>query len=167
MVTHGSAPSNTKLEQRLKSFAEYLCARRGLTECTIAGYVSAIRRLSATVGLNPDHHDLDSLIVSMRTSGASYSHVVNTSLALERYTEFIGHPIHLGRPKKPKRFIRSTLSEAEITLMIAACRNIREKTLLSLLAYSGLRNKELCNLKIGASALGFRPNAIAENLSLT
>ena len=89
MVTNGSAPSKTKLEQKLKSFADYLCARRGLTECTIAGYVSAIRRLSPTVGLNPDHHALDSLIVVMRSSGASYSHVVNTSLALERL-----HRIH-------------------------------------------------------------------------
>jgi hypothetical protein len=55
----------------------------------------------------------------MRTAGASYSHVVNTSLALERYTEFIGNPIRLGRPKKPRPLIRHTLSEAEITLMIA------------------------------------------------
>ena len=39
--------------------------------------------------------------------------------------------------------IRGTLTEAEITLMIAACRSVREKTILSLLAYSGLRNKEL------------------------
>jgi len=37
----------------------------------------------------------------MRKPGASYSHVVNPSLALERYT-VIGKPIHLGRPNKPK-----------------------------------------------------------------
>ncbi|MCC7157782.1 MAG: tyrosine-type recombinase/integrase [Bryobacterales bacterium] len=140
--------SDTKFERKLEAFAEYLCARRGLTECTILGYVSAIRRLYPTIGLNPQHQALDSLIVKMRKSGASYSHVVNTSLALERYTEFIGNPIHLGRPKKPKRMIRGTLSEAEITLMLAACRNVREKAILTLLAYSGLRNKELCGLKI-------------------
>lgn len=154
MATNESAPSKTKREKKLQSFAEYLCARRGLTECTIAGYVNAIRRLSLTIGLNPDHHALDLLIVRMRTAGASYSHVVNTSLALERYTEFIGNPIRLGRPKKPRPLIRYTLSEAEITLMIAACRTVREKTLLSLLAYSGLRNKELCGLKIGDLDIG-------------
>ena len=85
----------------------------------------------------------------MRKGGASYSHVVNTSLALERYTEFIGNPIQLGRPKKPKRIIRGTLTEAEITLMLAACRNIREQAIPDpLLAYSGLRNKELCGLRV-------------------
>jgi integrase len=146
MANHGSTPpnTNTKLDRKLEAFAEYLCARRGLTERTIAGYVSAIRRLYPTIGLNPPHHVLDAFIVKMRKSGASYSHVVNTSLAFERYTEFIGNPIHLGRPKKPKRMIRGTVSEAEITLMIAACRTLREKAILSLLAYSGLRNKENC-----------------------
>ena len=139
--------SDTKLERKLEAFSEYLCARRGLAECTIADYLGTIRRLHPTIGLNPSHQVLDSLIVKMRKSGASYSHVVNTSLALERYTEFIGNPIHLGRPKKPKRMIRGTMSEAEITLVLAACRNIREKAILTLLAYSGLR-KELCGLRI-------------------
>lgn len=50
--------------------------------------------------------------------------------------------------------IRGTLTEAEVTLMIAACRTIREKTILSLLAYSGLRNKELCGLKIDDVEVG-------------
>ena len=154
MVTKNITPPKTKLEQKLEAFAEYLCARRGLADCTVLGYVSAIRRLSPTIGLKPDHHALDLLIVKMRMAGASYSHVVNTSLALERYTEFVGNPIHLGRPKKPKRMIRGTLTEAEVTLMIAACRTIREKTILSLLAYSGLRNKELCGLKIDDVEVG-------------
>ncbi|HWQ55156.1 MAG TPA: tyrosine-type recombinase/integrase [Bryobacteraceae bacterium] len=148
MITAASNPTNTKLERKLEAFAEYLCALRGLTECTILGYVSAIRRLYPTIGLNPAHQVLDSLIVKVREAGASYSHVVNTSLALERYTEFIGNPIRLGRPKKPKRMIGGTLCEAEITLMLAATRNIREKAILTSLAYSGLRNKELCGLRI-------------------
>jgi integrase/recombinase XerD len=148
MNTLNSASPNTKLDRQLDAFAQYLCARRGLAECTIADYLGTIRRHYPLIGLNPAHRVLDSLIVRMRKAGASYSHVVNTSLALERYTEFIGNPIHLGRPKKPKRIIRGTLTEAEITLMLAACRNIREKAILTLLAYSGLRNKELCGLKI-------------------
>ncbi len=148
MITTGSTSPNTKLERKLDGFAEYLCARRGLAEATIADYLGTIRRLYPAIGLRPSHSVLDAFIVRMRKSGASYSHVVNTSLALERYTEFIGNPIQLGRPKKPKRMIRGTLSEAEITLMLAACRNVREKAILSLLAYSGLRNKELCALKI-------------------
>ncbi len=148
MITASSTSPNTKLERKLDAFAQHLCARRGLAECTIQDYTGTIRRLYPTIGLNPPHHVLDSLIVKMRKAGASYSHVVNTSLALERYTEFIGNPIQLGRPKKPKRIIRGTLTEAEITLMLAACRNIREQAILTLLAYSGLRNKELCGLKI-------------------
>lgn len=103
--------SDTKLERKLESFAEYLCARRGLAECTMADYIGTIRRLVPTIGLDHPHQVVDALIVQMRKSGASYSHVVNTLLALERYTEFIGNPIYLGRPKKPKRMIRGTVAK--------------------------------------------------------
>ena len=122
MITASSTSSNTKLQRKLDAFAQHLCARRGLADCTIQGDIGAIRRLYPTIGLNPPHHILDSLIVKMRKAGASYRHVVNTSLALERYTEFIGNPIQLGRPKIPKRIIRGTL---------AACRNIREQAILT------------------------------------
>ena len=40
--------------------------------------------------------------------------------------------------------------------MVAACRAIREKTIPPLLAYSGLRNKELCVLKTGDVEIGSR-----------
>ena len=114
MITKSSTSPNTKLERKLDAFAQHLCARRGLAESTIQDYIGTIRRLYPAIGLNPPHHVLDSLIVKIRKAGASYSHVVNTSLALERYTEFIGNPIQLGRPKKPKRIIRGTLTETEI-----------------------------------------------------
>lgn len=71
-----------------------------------------------------------------------------TALAIERYMEFLGTPIQLGRQKKPKVIIKETLTEGEITGMILSTKNIREKAILSLLAYSGIRNKELCNLKV-------------------
>lgn len=117
-------------------------------ECKILGYIRAIRRLVHLIGLSPGHRVLDSLIVNMREEGASYSRVVKTSLALERCTQFIGDPIHSGCQKKPKCMVRGTLTVAEIKLMIAARRSVREKTMLSLLAYSGLRHKGLCGLNI-------------------
>src|SRR5256885_103921 len=82
------------------------------------------------------------------TANKSYSHIINTTLALERYSEFLGTPIHLGRPNKPKRIVAGTLTEAEIARMFSICRNIRERALLGMLAYTGIRNLELCNLHV-------------------
>lgn len=59
MVAKVTTSSNVKLEQKLEAFAEYLCALLDLTECTILGYINAIRRLSEIIGLNPAHHALD------------------------------------------------------------------------------------------------------------
>lgn len=80
----------------------------------------------------------------------SYSHVVNTCLALEHFTRFkTGNPVRLARPKKPKRIIKDVLTEAEVSRIIQeSCENVREKTIIALLAFSGLRNQELCNLRV-------------------
>jgi len=136
-------------ETIFERFSDYLYARKGLGNVTVSNHLSAIRRLLPTIGLDPTPQEIEQLIAGMRKNGASYSHIINTSVALERYTEFLGKKIVLGRPKKPRRMIRSTLSEAEVTLLIAASRSLRERAILSLLAYSGMRNRELCNLTIG------------------
>jgi integrase/recombinase XerD len=141
--------STETLSSVLSDFSRYLYARRGLGDITVSNHINCIRRLAPTLGVAPTIEEVEQYIMNMRKSGASYSHVVNTSVSIERYMEFRGTPITLGRPRKPRRLIRGTLSEAEITLMIAAAKNLREKAILSLLAYSGIRNRELCNLRIG------------------
>jgi integrase/recombinase XerD len=140
--------SRKSIESTLVRFARHLHARRGLSEVTVHNYVSAIRRLEPVIGLKPTPKAIEEHIERMHKSGASYSHIVNTSIALEAYSAFVGRPIKLGRPKKPHHLVRGTLSEAEITLLIAAVRTLRDRAMLATLAYAGLRNRELCRLRI-------------------
>jgi len=84
----------------------------------------------------------------------SYSHVVNTALALEHYTRYKGEVVKLARPKKPKRLIKDVLTESEVSRLLLATKNIRAKAMICLLAYSGVRNHELCNIKLGDVDLG-------------
>ena len=133
----------------LSDFSRYLCARLALGDITAHNHVACIRRLEPVLGLHPTLEAIEDHMVAMRRAGASYSHIVNTIVALERYMSFLGTPIKLVRPKKPRRLIRGVMSEAEITLWINSARNLREKAILSLLAFSGIRPKELCNLTIG------------------
>ena len=141
--------TRNSIEPVLARFARHLYARRGLSDVTVQNYVSTIRRLAPVIGLEPTPKAIEQHIERMHKAGASYSHIVNTSLALEVYCAFLGHPIKLGRPKKPRHLVRGTLSEAEITLLIAAARTLRERAMIATLAYAGLRNKELCRLHIG------------------
>jgi site-specific recombinase XerD len=127
------------IETTLVRFARHLYARRGLGEVTVQNDISAIRRLAPMIGLEPTPRAIERHIERMHKSGASYSHIVNTSIALEVYSAFVGRPIKLGRPKKPRHLVRGTLSEAEVTLLIAAARSLRERAMIATLAYAGLR----------------------------
>lgn len=60
----------------------------------------------------------------------------------------MGWPIKLGHPKEPRHLVHGTLSEAEITLLIAAARTVREWAMIATLAYAGLHNRVLCRLHI-------------------
>jgi site-specific recombinase XerD len=146
--------TRNSIESTLARFARHLYAQRGLCEVTVHNYVSTIRRLAPVIGLEPTPKAVEQQIERMHKAGASYSHIVNTSIALEVYCAFVGRPIKLGRPKKPHHLVRGTLSEAEITLLIAAARSLRERTMTATLAYAGLRNRELCRLRIRDVDLG-------------
>lgn len=129
-------------------FAQFLVVRKGLQEVTVNGYVGSYKRMSDVLGDYPEIEQVEKYIFAMYTSEYSYSYKLNTMLGVEKYMEFIGRPIKFGRQKKPRPIIKNTLTEAEITTMIFNCRDIRQKALLSLLAYSGIRNLEICKLKV-------------------
>ena len=141
--------TNVTSDKNIHSFEQFLLVRRGLQPITIQGYCRAAKKFIETVGTHfPMHSQVEDYVAEFYRGGYSYSHVTNTSLALERWMEFIESPIKLGRQKKPRTLIKDTLTEAEVTKLIFNCENIREKAIVTLLAYSGLRNKELCNLKV-------------------
>ena len=94
------------IEPTLARFARHLYARRGLSEVTVQNYVATIRRLAPVIGLEPTPKTIEQHIERMHKAGASYSHIVNTSIAIEAYCSFLGKPIKLGRPKKPHHLVR-------------------------------------------------------------
>lgn len=130
------------------SFEQFLIVSRGLQKVTIDGYVGSVKRMKKVLGENPTHEKIISYIQVFYSSEYSYAHKTNTALALERWTEYKGYPIKFSRQKKPRQIIKNTLTESEITKLIFNARTKRDKALISLLAYSGIRNLEVCNLKV-------------------
>src|ERR1035437_6833724 len=67
---------------------------------------------------------------------------------VERFADYLGNPIALTRPPGRTNTVPITLTEAEIAIILHTTKNIREKAMLTTLAYSGIRNNEFCHLKV-------------------
>lgn len=133
----------------VKSFCRSLMIRDGLKKNTIYNAEKIVRRAVAEFGTQrPSHEQVEDYIAGMYADEYSYAHIVNTIRHLRRYMKFLGNPIDIGYPKKPKHTVKDTLTEAEVAVIIAASKNTTEKAILTLLAYSGIRNEELCNVRV-------------------
>lgn len=132
-----------------QGFEQFLLVHKGFQQITIEGYQSCASRFIKRVRtFTPSHEETENYVAELYRGGYSYSHKTNSVLAIERWMEYIGNPIKFGRQKKPRPIVKDTLTEAEVTKLIFHCRNVREKAIACLLAYSGIRNKELCSLRV-------------------
>jgi len=129
-------------------FEKFLYIHKGLQPVTVNGHLKTIERITRNLG-EIDKESADNFILSLYQSKYSWSYKVSQAKALEYWFEFNGESIRYARQRKPKPIIKTTLSEAEITRLLFCCKNIREKAIIAVLAYSGLRPKELSNLKYG------------------
>ena len=132
----------------MQKFEMFLVVRGGLMPVTVKSYLGSIKRIIKVIGENPNEFEVEKYVSDLYTSNYSFHHKTNTVLALERYLEFLGRPTRFGRQRKPKSIIKDTLTEAEITKLIFITKNSREKAIISLMAYSGIRNQEICDLKV-------------------
>ena len=147
--------NNTKLKNVIKKYQQHLVVDHGIGRNTVDGYARslsiALRRMRKFA---PKPAEIKQHILWMHTRNYSYSHIVNTSIAIEHYAKQRGITIKIGRPRKPRRVIKDILTESEVSRIIQSARNLREKAIVCLLAYSGMRNREVCNLMVRELDLG-------------
>ena len=135
-------------------FCEHLFLQKGLSKVTVKGYRNALRRIKRAIG-EPEREKVMDYLQRMKRSDYSYSHISNTITVVSRYMEFIKQPIDIEQPKRPKTLpAKEILTIGEIARLLAATKNSREKAMMAILAYTGLRNKEVCNLKVRHLDLG-------------
>lgn len=136
-------------KHQITRFSGHIMAFKSLKKSTINIYCKMVRQfLILKQTIRPTHAQIQDHIISMNLSGYSTYYIRNVIVAIETYMEFMQNPIKLGRPKRPKRTIKETLTEAEISVILASTKNIREKAIIAVLAYSGARNREICNLRV-------------------
>jgi integrase len=68
-------------------------------------------------------------------------------ITLELISESMGFPLKLQKPKKVYKK-RDSLTHAEALSMLNSCQYVRDRAIVAVLLYCGLRNKELCGLNV-------------------
>ena len=138
-----------KINHEMDSFAAHLLVMKGLGGNTIYNKKKITAKALREIGtLKPTHDQIKRYMVILHGRQHSYWHLTNIMRAIENYMEYIGDPIHFGRPKKPKYMPKEPMTEGEISVILSKCQNIRELAIMSMLAYTGIRNQELCDLRV-------------------
>lgn len=139
-------------EQEIKNFEKYLLFKDGTKEITINAHSGNIKRMLRNLQtINPTIYEVENYVLGLykNEKNYSYNHIANNLVSIEKYVGFKGREMKFACPKKPKKLIKDFLSESEVARIISICKHIREKAIITLLAYSGIRNKELCDLRVG------------------
>ena len=138
-----------KINEELNQFKKYLVLNYSLRKITIEGHIGNIKRMIQEIQIiNPEKEDIINYVYNLKNSNKSFSHISNNIYSVERYMDFKKNLVRFSKPRRLKSIIKETLSESEITRIIQASKNIKEKAILLVLAYSGIRNKSLCDLKL-------------------
>lgn len=139
----------------MESFETFLIIK-GLQPVTVSGHVKGVSRIVRSIGKEPDIAEARAFIANLYVSAYSYTYKMNQAKSLEYWMEYKGTPTHFGRQRKPKPLIKDTLSESEVTRLFMSTHGSRERALLSLLAFGGIRPKELCRLKVSEVNLALK-----------
>jgi len=142
-----------------EKFYDMLLIKLGFQKITVENYRRVLNKVFRDLKTtSPTKKQAEGHILEMRKKTYSFSHIINTSIAIGRYMKFIKRGIKFTLPRKPKTLIKNVMTEGEVARILAATKNNREKAMIAILAYSGIRNKELCNLK--AHDINFDDNVI-------
>ena len=154
MATTNITPVSDETKELLDRFANWLFARRGMAASSINLILGYTRRMFDAIGTSPTPDAVNSYIADMRRKKVSFAHLANCLRSMEHFSEFQGKRIHFQRPRRPITTAIKVLSEGKIALIIASARDLRERTMLMLFAYTGIRNNEFINLRVCDIDLG-------------
>ena len=123
---------------------------KGFEKITIENYKRILIKFFKDIQTQkPKSEQAEEYLIEMRKKDYSYSHIKNTITIIKSYMRFIKQPIKIEYPRRPQTLpSKDILTEGEIARMIAETKNSREKAMLSILVFNGLRNKEVCSLKV-------------------
>lgn len=146
-----STPGVTPLRQRMIDDMRM----RKLDEKTQTSYIRAVRKLAAFLGRSPDTATVDDLRrfqLHLVDSGSSPITLNATITGLKFFFDITidrGEVMAKMQPVRVPRTLPVVLSREEVARLIAATRNLKHQTALSVAYGAGLRASEVIALKVG------------------
>lgn len=146
-----STPGVTPLRQRMLDDMRM----RKLDEKTQTSYIRAVRKLAAFLGRSPDTATVDDLRrfqLHLVDSGSSPITLNATITGLKFFFDVTidrGEVMAKMQPVRVPRTLPVVLSREEVARLIAATRNLKHQTALSVAYGAGLRASEVIALKVG------------------
>lgn len=139
-----------KKQKTLDEFYDYLKYERGYRPVTVGNYKRVLPKILRDLGTErPKPREAEEYLLAMQRKNYSASHINNSTNILENWLYFIGKKFKpFKRVRRPKPIIKDTLTEGEVARIIAAGKDSREQAMMAILAYTGLRNREVCNLRV-------------------
>lgn len=138
-----------KINEELKQFKKYLVLQYSLREITINEHIGNIKRMIQKIQTtNPEKEEVTNYVYELKQSNKSDSHISNNISSIEKYMDFKHKLVRYAKPKRQKKLIVDVLTEAEVNRLIQSTKDIKEKAMITLLAYSAVRVKSFCNIRL-------------------
>lgn len=138
-----------KIQKELDDFKKHLVLQYSLREITINEHIGNIKRMINKIQtINPEREEVTNYVYELKKSNKSDSHISNNISSIEKYMDFKKKLVRYAKPRRQKKLIVDILTEGEINRLIQATKNIKEKAMITLLVYSGIRVKSFCNIKL-------------------
>lgn len=159
---------NEQFDRSADDFADYLRFERQSSDHTVRSYARALAKwrswceTSGADPMSPDDATTPRFIAAMREQDLASSTVQQTTAALRswvRYRQSTGSAAASALrlpalPDKPRR-LPQVLSDGEIDRLLESCSgeswmDVRDRTILQILADCGLRASEICSLTLAS-----------------
>lgn len=138
-----------KIHLELEQFKKFLVLNYSLRPVTIKGHLGNIRRMLQKIQIiNPEKEEVTNYVYEMKTSEKSPSHLCNNISSIEKYMDFKKKLVRYSKPKRQRTLVTDVLTEAEVSRIIQSCKNVKELAMITVLAYSGIRNRSFCFLQV-------------------
>jgi len=138
-----------KIQEELNQFKKHLVLQYSLRDITINEHIGNIKRMIQKIQtINPEKEEVTNYVYELKQSNKSDSHISNNISSIEKYMDFKKKLVRYAKPRRQKKLIVDILTEAEINRLIQSTKNIKEKAMITLLVYSGIRVKSFCNIKL-------------------
>jgi len=137
-----------ELKMVLDGFRKYLEIKRKQTKATARGNViMAGWIIKWCNNLHPTKEEVEKFREWLINKNYSKSTIRNMLFAMEHYFRFSGKEVHFDKPRM-KRGLPHFLTEKDVQQLLFVIDSYRDFAIVSVLAYSGVRVSELCNLDV-------------------